>query len=318
MIIRLGYVAIALNLDKVTSSSNMTYTRYKKILDVKKSENILKSITRSNIEDLNKIIDYNIDNNIHFYRLTSRLIPLATHPEVQDWDYKKYFIKELQLLGKKINEHKIRVDCHPDQFNVINTLSDKVFINTITNLNHLLEVMMLMDNPYPKMVLHVGGAKGGKEEAIKRFIVNYNKLPQRIKKNIILENDDKVFNHIDVLRICQKISMPMVLDYHHYICNNDKNLVDELGEILSTWELEELPPKIHISSPRNLVKDSRHSDFIKAKNFIELVEMLKIFDKDVDIMIEAKMKDRALFKLVEDINKLKEWKWIDNSTMYIN
>ena len=36
MIIRLGYVAIALGLDKVTASSQLTYTRYNKLLNEEK------------------------------------------------------------------------------------------------------------------------------------------------------------------------------------------------------------------------------------------------------------------------------------------
>ena len=81
MRIRLGYVAIALNLEKVTSSSTLTYSRYLK-LDENERLKKLKEVTYSNIEALEKILRYNIENNIHFYRMTSNLIPLATHPEV--------------------------------------------------------------------------------------------------------------------------------------------------------------------------------------------------------------------------------------------
>ena len=81
MRIRLGYVAIALNLDKVTSSSTLTYSRYLK-MDEENRLKKLKEVTYSNIEALEKILRYNIENNIHFYRMTSNFIPLATHPDV--------------------------------------------------------------------------------------------------------------------------------------------------------------------------------------------------------------------------------------------
>ena len=62
MRIRLGYVAIALNLEKVTSSSTLTYSRYLK-LDENERLKKLKEVTYSNIEALEKILRYNIENN---------------------------------------------------------------------------------------------------------------------------------------------------------------------------------------------------------------------------------------------------------------
>ena len=57
MRIRLGYVAIALNLEKVTSSSTLTYSRYLK-LDENERLKKLKEVTYSNIEALEKILRY--------------------------------------------------------------------------------------------------------------------------------------------------------------------------------------------------------------------------------------------------------------------
>ncbi len=119
MIVRLGYVAIALNLEKTTSSSTLTYARYNKLNEDERI-NKLKSVTYSNIKALEEILKYNINNNIHFYRLTSNLIPLATHPQVM-WDYKIYFKKDFEHIGNIIKKSNMRVDFHPDQFNVINS-----------------------------------------------------------------------------------------------------------------------------------------------------------------------------------------------------
>ena len=101
MKIRLGYVAIALNLKKVTSSSSVTFTNYNKLKSEEEKFRKLKTVTFSNIEALETILKYNIKNNIHFYRLTSKLIPLTTHPEVT-WEYEKYFSKELRRIGEVI------------------------------------------------------------------------------------------------------------------------------------------------------------------------------------------------------------------------
>jgi len=84
MRVRLGYVAIALNIPKTTSSSNVTYTHYKKLATEEEQLEKLKTKTLSNLNNLYKILNYNVENKIHFYRITSALVPLATHPEVDN------------------------------------------------------------------------------------------------------------------------------------------------------------------------------------------------------------------------------------------
>ena len=318
MRIRLGYVAIALNLGKVTSSSTLTYSRYLKMKEEDRLKK-LKEITYSNIEALEKILKYNIDNNIHFYRMTSNLIPLATHPEVM-WDYLKYFKKDLEYIGKLIKNNNLRVDAHPDQFNVINSDKESVVENTLTNLNMQVDLFEAMNYEDGKMVIHIGGAKGGKEIASQRFIENIKKFPKRISSRLIIENDDKTFNAREVLNISKDTNLPIVFDVHHHNCNNcEEDIKILLPEIFKTWESEKLPPKLHFSSPRDFENDRKHSDFIDAKRFLEFIYNAKeSVNKDFDIMIEAKKKDITLNKLVEDLKSLdKNIKFIDNSTLEI-
>lgn len=318
MIIRLGYVAIALNLGKVTSSSTLTYTRY---LKLNKEDRLkkLKEVTYSNIEALEKILRYNIDNNIHFYRMTSNFIPLATHPDVM-WDYLKYFKKDLEYIGKLIKDNNLRVDAHPDQFNVINSDRESVVENTLRTLNMQVDLFEAMNYEQGKLVIHIGGAKGGKDIALDRFINNLKNFPKRITDRLILENDDKTFNAKEVLQICERTNLPMVFDIHHHNCNNcEEDIKSLLPQIFKTWEDEELVPKIHFSSPREFEKDRKHADYIDANRFLEFIYKAKeSVNKDFDIMIEAKKKDIALNILVKDLKKLtKDIKFIDSDTLEI-
>lgn len=318
MIIRLGYVAIALNLGKVTSSSTLTYTRY---LKLNKEDRLkkLKEVTYSNIEALEKILRYNIDNSIHFYRMTSNFIPLATHPDVM-WDYLKYFKKDLEYIGKLIKDNNLRVDTHPDQFNVINSDRESVVENTLRTLNMQVDLFEAMNYEQGKLVIHIGGAKGGKDIALDRFINNLKNVPKRITDRLILENDDKTFNAKEVLQICERTNLPMVFDIHHHNCNNcEEDIKSLLPQIFKTWEDEELVPKIHFSSPREFEKDRKHADYIDANRFLEFIYKAKeSVNKDFDIMIEAKKKDIALNILVKDLKKLtKDIKFIDSATLEI-
>lgn len=318
MIIRLGYVAIALNLGKVTSSSTLTYTRY---LKLNKEDRLkkLKEVTYSNIEALEKILRYNIDNSIHFYRMTSNFIPLATHPDVM-WDYLKYFKKDLEYIGKLIKDNNLRVDTHPDQFNVINSDRESVVENTLRTLNMQVDLFEAMNYEQGKLVIHIGGAKGGKDIALDRFINNLKNVPKRITDRLILENDDKTFNAKEVLQICERTNLPMVFDIHHHNCNNcEEDIKSLLPQIFKTWEDEELVPKIHFSSPREFEKDRKHADYIDANRFLEFIYKAKeSVNKDFDIMIEAKKKDITLNILVKDLKKLtKDIKFIDSATLEI-
>jgi UV DNA damage endonuclease len=319
MIVRLGYVAIALNLPKVTTSSNVTYANYKKLSTEEQKLNKLKAVTLSNLNDLYKILEYNIDKQLHFYRITSALFPLVTHPDVGDWGYRNIFKKDLQYIGDFIKKHNLRVDTHPDEFNVINSTKDEVVKNTLRNL--LVHQHFFEDINYPlgKMVIHLGGAEGGKEAGLMRLVTNLSAYPSEITSKLMFENDDKTYTAKEALKICNELELPMVFDVHHHNCNNNGETAAELlGDIMDTWKKQALPPKFHFSSPRESEKDRKHADFINASDFIDFIEICKPLNKNIDIMLEAKQKDISLFKLVDDIKQLRaHWKWLDNSTFEV-
>lgn len=319
MRVRLGYVAIALNLPKTTSSSNVTYTLFKKLPTEEKQLEKLKTTTLNNLNNLYKILNYNAEQKIHFYRITSALVPLATHPEVDNWNYRLIFKKEFERLGNFIKENNLRVDTHPNEFNVINSSKATVVYNSINNLKFHVNLFEDMNYPLGKMVLHVGSGEGGKDIALNRFISNFENVPSEISSRLILENDDKTFTAAETLDLCKRLNLPMVLDVHHHNCNNNGEVLEDLlEEILATWDKEQLPPKFHFSSPKEGPLDRKHSDFIVAEDFITFIEICKVHDRDIDIMLEAKQKDLALFKLMEDLKRLrKNWNYIDNSTFEI-
>lgn len=320
MRVRLGYVAISKALGKkVTSSSTVTFTNYNKITLPNKKLEKLKSVAASNLRDLETIIRYNIENNIHFYRITSALIPLVTHPEVGYWGHREFLRKDFEYVGKLINDSKMRVDTHPDEFNVINSINPKVVENTKINLLRQAEWFEDFKYELGKMVIHVGGATNGKEAALERFITNFITFPNEVKSKIIIENDDKTYTAQETLNLCNELNLPMVLDFHHHNCNNNnENIYELIPKIFLTWKNEKLPPKIHFSSPRDHEKDRKHSDFINATDFVDFLENIKTFDTDIDIMLECKEKDLALFKLTDDIKELKpEYNWVDKTTFIV-
>ena len=311
MRVRLGYVALSKALEDVTTSSTITYTNY-----INKNYNTSKllEITKNNLDSLYEIIKYNVKNNFHFYRLTSKLVPLATHDKI-DFDYITPLLDEYKKIGKLINDNNIRVDTHPDQYTVLNSMDSKIVKNTVEILEYHYKIMDALGIKDKIIILHVGSSACGKKASITRFINNFNKLPDHIKKCIAVENDDKVYNIKDVLELCHKINVPMVLDYHHFICNNEKeDINDYLKEIIDTW-CEKLP-KMHFSSPKSKLKKEfrSHSDYINKECFIEFINILKKQDKDIDIMLEAKAKDDAISRLVRCLKYETNYKFVNETT----
>ena len=305
MRIRFGYVAIALGLGKnITSSSTVTFTNYNKMSNDEERLNKLKKVTLGNLQALKKILEYNVEKIIHFYRMTSALIPLATHPEVKGWDYKKYFKKEFEEIGDIIKKFNIRVDVHPDQFNVINSNRAEVVEATKRNLIHFCEIFQLMGYEDYKLVLHVGGATGGKEKALERFKNNFEVFDKKLKDKIIIENDDKTYTMKETLELCESLNIPMVLDVHHHNCNNNgENISEYLVRIFDTWKDEKLPPKVHFSSPKDGIRDRKHHEYINVEEMKKFIDITKLMGESFDIMIEAKMKDLAMLKVVSELKR---------------
>lgn len=310
MIIRLGYVALSKALD-ITSSKTITYTEYIKNKDLNKIDNLIKE----NLTNLEKIIDYNIKNNIHFYRLTSKLIPLATKDDVL-FNYLDKYKDYYHKISKKINDNNLRIDFHPDQFCVLNSTNKEIVNNSIETLKYHYNLLNILNIKDKIIILHVGSNVFGKEKSIQRFKNNFKKLPGEIRKCIALENDDKIFNIIDCLNICEDLKIPFVLDYHHHICNGENIDIDKyLDRIFKTWEFR---PKIHFSSPKNKTKKEMrsHNDYIDIFDFISFLNKIKHLNIDLDIMLEAKAKDDALFRLTRQL-KYHNYHFLDDTTFII-
>ncbi len=309
MKIKLGYACNTYTLNN-TPSSVMTYTNYLKHKDLNKLDDMI----ISNFKALEEILKYNIKNDIFFFRLTSKLIPLAIKDDVE-FDYINRYKKYFDDL--KTYTSKMRIDMHPDQFTVINSVKEDVVKNSISNLEYHYKILDAFGIKNKVLILHIGSSVLGKKNSISRFINNFNKMPSHLQKCIAIENDDKVFNVLDCLYIAKKLKIPMVLDYHHYLCNNDGEDISELfEEIFNTWV--NINPKMHFSSPKSKLKKEfrSHHDYINANDFIIFLNKIKNLNKDIDIMLEAKCKDESLFRLIRELKYLTDYK-IEGTTIYI-
>ncbi|GGA40950.1 UV DNA damage repair endonuclease UvsE [Psychrobacillus lasiicapitis] len=315
MKIRFGYVANALGLWDASPSKTVTFARYSTLPKNERMEK-LKSITAQNLQHTKRILYYNIAHEIELYRLSSSLVPLATHPEVC-WDFLTPFKTEWEELGSIIQQSKLRVSFHPNQFTLFTSPKEEVTINAVKDMEYhykMLEAMNALDTGL--INIHIGGAYGDKNNAINRFHQNLKKLPKKIKKHMTLENDDKTYDVKETLMTCEKENIPMVLDYHHHMANTGENdLPLYLQRIYNTWNNFNTIPKVHISSPKSDQTYRSHADFVSLDFILPFLKMAKELNQDFDIMIEAKQKNLAMQRLVEEIAALRGVKRITSSSV---
>ncbi|MNP19453.1 UV DNA damage endonuclease [compost metagenome] len=231
-------------------------------------------------------------------------------------------------IGEYVRLHRMRTSFHPDHFTVLSTPRQEVLDNSVGDLvrhHAMLEAMGLNRNA--KCNIHVGGSYGDKQAAGKRFTRNFLALPQEVRERITLENDDKTFTAVETLAICEEVGAPMVLDLHHHMVNNGgETAVSLWPRVLRTWEgagveepealgLPALPPKIHVSSPREGKDIRAHADYVEAGPLLEFLREIAPDTPALDVMLEAKMKDGALFRLMEDLARVEGIRQVDQASV---
>lgn len=298
MKIRIGYVSQNLT-NNITPSHTITVSNLNKIQTKEKKIQRLVEIGKTNLKNTLDILKWNVEQGIYVYRLSSKLIPLATF-EGFKWDYLTLLKEDFKKVGDFIRQNKIRVSAHPDHFSVMNTPNKDIFRNTIRDLEYHVDFLTAMglDQRY-KLVVHVGGVYGDKSYGKANFVDNFYQLPQRIQNRITLENDDKSYTLQDVIEIYNIINIPIVLDVHHFDVNHQgKELeVSQVEQVFNTWNQEYFPPKIHFSTPRNETQKRAHAEYINPKDFKKFVKLVTPLQRDFDVMLEAKAKDLAVIKL---------------------
>ncbi len=162
MKIRLGYACIS-NIIGVSSSKGIRLSSFNKLSDIDKF-NKIDSIIKENLSNLESLIRYNIKNNIHFFRISAKLIPFM---DLYNIDLSLYNDK-FKRIGNLINKYNMRVDVHIDEFCVLNSVKEDVVIRSIKILENLKLVMDMFNISY-NIIMHIGSREGGIDRFVRGF-----------------------------------------------------------------------------------------------------------------------------------------------------
>ena len=259
--------------------------------------------TLDNCKDLERIVSWNILNNYHFFRITSNLAPWKSEYDWDDMPDIEEIRKHLHSTGVMSKTHNLRLTSHPGPFNVLTSPHPHVVTNCVRDLTDhgdVFDMIGLSRTPYNKINIHIGGAYGDKESAMKRFCENFELLPDSVKSRLTVENDDRasMYSVKDLYYgVYKRIGIPIVFDYHHHkFCSGDMSEQEALEMAISTWP-SDITPVVHYSESRRkeqldeTIRVQAHSDYI--------YDEIDTYGHDIDIMVEAKHKELAVQKYKE-------------------
>ncbi len=264
-----------------------------------------------NTEILCGIIEWNNRNGISVYRMTSDLIPWASEYELEQLPDWRTIRSNLERAGDIAALGGQRLSFHPGQFNSLTSPRDHVVKNCVRDLRihgEIMDAMRLPRTREAKINIHLGGAFGEKDAAMDRWCKNYELLPDSVKERITLENDDRssLYSVKDLHWIWQRTGTPTVFDSHHYEVGAKDSLSYKESIMLAseTWP-KGIRQVCHLSNSAQIFENkpvaiTAHSEYIHAP--------FNDCGLDVDVVIEAKAKELAVFDYVRkfgDIHGIK-------------
>jgi UV DNA damage endonuclease len=275
--------------------------RYVGALEPVRRREYLAGVARDNAAALLAAVEECRRLGIGAFRINSQILPLSTHPQsgyrLPGIDPDGSIEAAFRAAGQAARAADIRLSFHPDQFVVLNSERQAVVESSLAELDYQAAVAELVGADV--IVFHAGSSAGGIEAALDRLERGVERLSERARVRIAIENDDRHFSPADMLPLCHRLGVPLVYDVHHHRCNGDGLTVEEATDrAAETWGPRE--PYNHISSPRDgwgSANERPHADYIEPSDFPDPWR-----GRRMTVDVEAKAKERAVIKLMKSVS----------------
>ena len=256
----------------------------------------LSGIVANNFSVSEKIIRHCAAIGIKGYRISSDLLPVINHPEVnvalEDLPNFGFINYEILKLKKAIEETGIRVSAHPSEYISLTSEDDKVINNSIKDLEQHAEIferLGLERSHYNPLNIHIR-KDGNAEDLCNIFMKNFERLSVGVKSRLVLENND-TGNTWDVCTLKKYFyrnhNIPITFDnLHHKMLNKGVSEFDAFFDAYETWN--DIIPIFHYSEGKN--NGRAHKDMAD--------ELPENFGKEVLFDVELKSKDIAILDIL--------------------
>lgn len=283
---RIGYPCINRSIG-CTSSRTFRLASY--------SDRRLVETVESNLDCLEAVLRWNAAHGILFFRITSDLVPFASH-SVCKHDWAGRFRDRFRRLGRIVRRHRMRTSMHPDQFVLLNALDERIVTGSVRELEYHARVLDLMGLPASaKVQIHVGGVYGDKPSAIGRFVERYRRLKAAVRRRLVVENDDRCYTVADCLEVSRLTGAPVLLDvFHHKVNSSGGSVRDTLRLCAATWQRADGPPMVDYSSQEPGQRRGRHKEQVDLRDFQRFIAQAR--DVECDVMLEIKDKEKSALK----------------------
>jgi UV DNA damage endonuclease len=256
------------------------------------TEERMRDTVQENLSCLEKILAYNVRHGMLFFRITSDLVPFASHP-VCTFPWQDEFAGVFEKTGEYIRQHGFRISLHPDQFVLLNAPDKGVLQRSIADLGYQVQLLDLMGlDRSAKVQVHVGGVYGDKPAAIDRFVKQYDLLDTTIRDRLVIENDERLYTLSDCLAIHERTGIPVIADtFHHSLYNTGEQFTSLLDPVRKTWKARDGIPMIDYSLQEPGKRVGAHALHIEAEDFRQFLK--ETMPSDFDIMLEIKDKETS-------------------------
>lgn len=262
------------------------------------SEERLISTVSNNLQCLLEMVRFNAQHGILFFRITSDLVPFASHP-ICLFDWRTFFAGLFGEIGTFIRTHGMRISMHPDQFTLINSVDPAIFERSRAELLYHAAVLDALGlDRSAKIQIHVGGVYGDRNASIERFVERFALLDESIRRRLVVENDDRNYTLRDCLEVSARAGLPVLFDtLHHSVKWSGETYRQAVELVSATWDENDGPPMVDYSSQAKGRKPGVHSTSIDIDDFVGFLDETSPFD--FDVMLEIKDKETSAIRAME-------------------
>ena len=259
----------------------------------------LRELIAANLDALERILLWNEAHRIEVFRLTSNLIPFASHPvnTLAWWDE---FVQRFGELGALVTRSGARLSTHPGQYTVLSSLNPPVVEAALAELEYharLLTALGLDDSH--KIVLHVGAGAADPRTTRARFAAAFERLSPGARRRLVLENDERWPLDL-VLGLAEPLELPVVFDaFHHWLAPSsvDLDVREAALAAATTWAASDGRPEVHFSTQDPDKRPGAHAQTVDLDAFATFVDA--VGDLPLDCVLEVKDKEQSVLRARE-------------------
>ena len=284
---KLGYPVISYSLQRVGIEP------YRNLSE---SENRGKTYLQ-NLEDLKSLLKWNEEQGIKFYRVSNHFAP----NDIEKLSESSEILKAFEEIGEFVTAHNHRLSFHCSHYAVL--ASPKDWVRRLSRIeiesqSKFFDLLGLSPSHWNKINIHVGGAYRNRENTIKEWVKEWEKLSDSAKSRLVVENDDKASLYsVDFLykNLYKEIGIPITFDsFHHNFCNSGETKEEAAKMAASTWKSAE--PCFHFASSKNLNESSSaitaHAEWI--------YEEITDWGTGAWTMVESSKRDLSIIRYLKE------------------